>query len=467
MGSASVRNITFALGILSLALGMLAIVISKGNVFFLEACILLALGFVLPFLSFMENSKDGQGKEVTIKLPIKTYLVIAFLTQMFLAPFFYDTFNFQHWLYAADLFAQGINPYRFCYESGIFDIFPYPSMFLYLMLIGREVLQAFGQRLFLVFFKSLLTISNVLAGYFIYKMIVALKGDLNLAKKATCLFIFNPLLVFVTSVQGEFDPLVILFTVLATYFFVVKKERVLSALCLGVGFSLKLYPLLLLPFFLVYVENLKKRVMFTLLVGVPMLLASMPFLILDCPAYINVAFNTGGGPGPFSPWQSMLIKFLAIPLFRLSFTLSLFGAILVTLLLLRDRKLITNIFLCFVGIYLALPFIHENHTAWILPFVALGTKKGRLVYMASLFPFLHLLLFTGAFDMAGLPYWLSSWVGPEKTTLYSIYKVIGVEVSLILPALFVIPFLGVYTYILAKRIYAMANIDGVFLKSSR
>lgn len=426
---------------------------------------MLALGFILPFLSFMENSKDGQGKEVTMKLPIKTYLAIAFLTQMFLAPFFYDTFNFQHWLRAADLFAQGINPYRLCYESGIFDMFPYPSIFLYLMLIGREVLQAFGQRLFLVFFKSLLTISNVVAGYFIYKMVVALRGDLNLAKKATCLFIFNPLLVFVTSVQGEFDPLVILFTVLATYFFVVKKERVLSALCLGVGFSLKLYPLLLLPFFLVYVENLKKRIIFTLLVGLPMLLASVPFLILDCQAYINVAFNTGGGPGPFSPWQSVLSRFLAIPLFRLSFTLSLFGGILITLLLLRNKKLIANIFLCLVGIYLALPFIHENHTTWILPFVALGTKKGRLVYLASLFPFMHLFLFTGAFGMNGLPYWLSSWVGSEKAALYSIYNIVGDEVSFVLPALLVIPFLGVYIYILAKHIHTMVSIDGMFTKT--
>jgi len=136
-------------------------------------------------------------------------------------------------------------------------------------------------------------------------------------------------------------------------------------------------------------------------------------------------------------------------------------------LLLRDRKLITNIFLCFVGIYLALPFIHENHTTWILPFVALGTKKGRLVYLASLFPFLHLLLFTGIFGIAGLPYWLSSWMGPEKASLYSIYNVISEEVSSVLPALLVIPFLGVYIYILAKRIYTMANIDGVFLKSSR
>lgn len=435
---------------------MLLIVIGKGSIFFLGSCILVTLGFVLPFFSFIVNTPEG--KREAERLTIKNYLIIAFLAQVLIAPFFYDTFNFQNWLSAANLFAQGINPYQFCYNLQIFDMFPYPSMFLYLISLGYEVLQAFGLRWFLVFFKSLLAISNVVSGYLIFRIVIALKGDSHLAKKAACLFVFNPLLVYVTSVQGEFDPLVILFTVLAAYFFVLNKRLTLSALSLGVGFSLKLYPLLLLPFFLVYVKNFKKKVTFTLLVIAPMLLASLPFLILDYQSYINVAFNTGGGAGPFSPWQSSLGDFLAVPLFRLAFTVSLFGAILIMLLLLRGEDLITNIFLCLIGVYVTLPFIHENHITWVLPFVALGTKKDRLLYVASMFPFLHLVLFTGASGMSGLPYWLSSWVGRETALLYSIYRVIPEEFQSVLPALLVIPFLTVCIYLLAGHIFAMLKI---------
>lgn len=455
MKNTEIKKFGFILGIVLLVSGMLIVVVTKGSVFFLEAYIMIALGFVLPFLSFMENNNCEPYNEKTKKLSIKTYLIIAFLIQIFLAPFFYDMFNFQQWLSAADMFAQGINPYQFCYESSRFDLFPYPSTFLYLMVIGREIFQAFGQTALMIFFKSLLIISNVVTAYLIYKIIIALNDDHTLAKKATCLFIFNPLLVFVTSVQGEFDPLVILFTVLATYLFVVKKSLVLSSLSLGIGFSLKLYPLLLLPFFLIYIKNLKKRAAFILLVMAPILIVSIPFLILNYQAYINVAFNTGGGPGPFSPWQSGLIEAFSEPFFRLFFTLSLFGVLIVTLLLLHNRKLVTDIFFCLIAVYITFPFIHENHITWVLPFAVLRTKNVRLIQIATLLPFIHMLLLTGISSMSGLPYWLSSLIGHEKALIYSLYANIGAESSLVLSGILVTPFLAVCIYILAKYIYAM------------
>lgn len=449
------RNRIFVLGTLLILSGVLVIALAKGSELFPLACSAIALGLILPFLSQIRKIKGKvsiDAKET--KLPsLKICMVIGLLIQLSMAPFFYDVYNSRNWLRAANIFSNGANPYQFCQRLGIFDMFPYPAMFLYLMLLGRQVFQVLGQTGLALFFKSLLIMSNLLAGGLVFRAVSAQKGSNSLARNAACLYIFNPLLIFVTSVQGEFDSIVIMLTVLAAYLFVVKKKSALSALSLGIGISLKLYPLFLLPFFLARIENWKQRVIFALLSAIPMIVSSVPFLILDYVAYISVAFNTGGGSGPLSPWQSWLGGFFAEPLLRLAFTLSLFGALSVGLLILRGQELFSDFFLCLICVYATIPFIHENHVTWILPFIVLGARRIRLAHIASLFPFLHLLLFTGAFGSSGLPYWLSSWVGADIASRYSLYNVVGRSAAAVLDVLIVVCFLAICYYVVAESFY--------------
>lgn len=69
------------------------------------------------------------------------------------------------------------------------------------------------------------------------------------AEKVLFLWFLNPLVIFVSSVHGQFDSLPALMTVLATLFFY-RQQYLLCGTAIGLGVMLKIYPLFLVPFYL-------------------------------------------------------------------------------------------------------------------------------------------------------------------------------------------------------------------------
>ncbi len=89
-----------------------------------------------------------------------------------------------------------------------------------------------------------------------------------------------PIPILETGLGGHFDPVVVLATLIAFYFFM--KDKVLfSGIFLGLGFALKLYPMFLAPIFFLSLGKWKDRITFTIAFFTIPFLASLPVLFVD------------------------------------------------------------------------------------------------------------------------------------------------------------------------------------------
>ncbi|MGA1820960.1 MAG: glycosyltransferase 87 family protein [Thermoplasmatota archaeon] len=89
-----------------------------------------------------------------------------------------------------------------------------------------------------------------------------------------------PVGILESGLAGHFDPVVVI-SVLLSYLFLIRGKPIISGLFLGAGFSLKLYPIFLLPVFLLGFRKWKDRgILLAGFVSV-FLISSLPILIRD------------------------------------------------------------------------------------------------------------------------------------------------------------------------------------------
>ncbi|MDP3888899.1 MAG: glycosyltransferase 87 family protein, partial [bacterium] len=97
-------------------------------------------------------------------------------------------------------------------------------------------------------------------------------------KIAFTLWIFNPLAIYTSFMTGQFDIMAVFAVVTALYFVSVKKEN-LSVISLGLGGALKMFPLLLLPFFIFSLgKNWKSKITLAVLGLLPYFITILPFI---------------------------------------------------------------------------------------------------------------------------------------------------------------------------------------------
>ncbi|MEM2897594.1 MAG: hypothetical protein QXG01_08535, partial [Candidatus Bathyarchaeia archaeon] len=93
----------------------------------------------------------------------------------------------------------------------------------------------------------------------------------------------------------NWDMIAIFFSLLSIYSFI-KGRRRLSALSLGLGVSAKIYPIVLLPVFLIEEGLWKKKGFFILTMAVPIILLNAPFMILNFETWFKTwTFLAGWG----------------------------------------------------------------------------------------------------------------------------------------------------------------------------
>ena len=239
---------------------------------------------------------------------------------------------------------------------------------------------------YLILLKLPILIFDLLVGFLLYKL---------MGKKALTLWLFNPLTIVLLYVFSNVD-IFPLFFVLLSYLFYKKEKNLLSAILLGVGAGFKMYPLLLLPFFLIGQKNLK---------GVVVYLAStlgVFFLIL-------VPFM---GPAML---QSSLVSGLSTRIFQgqisLGFGESLYPAVigLVVIYLLAYLKKDIPMENWIVILLLTLFSFTHFHIQWLMwgaPFVLmvwLKNEKARpLLLVATLLAFAIPLMYNDKFMGASL-----------------------------------------------------------------
>src|SRR5262249_37757969 len=146
---------------------------------------------------------------------------------------------------------------------------------------------------FLVWIQIPIILADAAIAYVIYLLVGSRRGA---AKHAAALYALNPLPIILCTWQQQIDAIVILFVMLAVYYYI-RGNTAWSALSLAVGIGLKGYPILLLPVFLIHIPSWKRRLYFVVLAIFPVLASFAPFLLEDSSNVVRDVLSYSGYAG--------------------------------------------------------------------------------------------------------------------------------------------------------------------------
>lgn len=319
---------------------------------------------------------------------LKRLFLIAFFSFSFIIfsrVFFLETYpDFSVYYSGSKTFFFGENPY--IARPGFFSNYVYPP-FVLLLILPFTLLPIYAASVFFVFLSI---ISLFLGVYFCLKALKAFTITTYLLTLSFCMLSFPAKF---TLGMGQVNLILFCLLSLAIYFINIKKQK-LAGCFLGFCFAIKLFPLLLLPYF-VFQKQWK-------------LLISSAFTIILL--YVVAAAATGVNlqifflqnvlPGIGTSYQSAYYNqalsgfFARLPIERevgeqLKIITSLVFVVISLFILFRSRKKkkLQNIAFSFI-ITLSLlvnPFSWQHHFVWLIfPFIAtffsLGKKNKSYIF---------------------------------------------------------------------------------------
>ncbi|MGI5826002.1 MAG: hypothetical protein ACOX50_01165 [Patescibacteria group bacterium] len=208
------------------------------------------------------------------------------------------------------------------------------------------------------------------------------------------LWLLNPIVIFVSFIQGQFEIIPSFFLLLSLYF--AKKENIyLSALFLGVGGAYKNFPfLLLIPFLIILCRRTYQKLLFIIISMLPYLLSIQLFLNKDFLSALT-----------FSENLKMLDLGIWIGSEKISIYIILYLVLIVFLI--KEKKYNFEILIkygfLFYLIYFLTTFWFPQRLLFLIPFLLLViARKGNisrfLPLLYNLFFAYTLFLFPGLFD---------------------------------------------------------------------
>jgi hypothetical protein len=189
-----------------------------------------------------------------------------------------------------------------------------PPMFAY-MLYAMGLCFGAGQvqfRIFFSFVDSLIPIVIYLIGSHAWGRKFGIVAALSYA--------FCPINFLEIGLEGHYDCIPVLFVTIS-YLFLLKKRPFLSGMSLGLAFAFKIYPIVLLPFFLMWFKTIKHRAFFFCGFPIPMILSTIPIFIVypsglfDYLSYQTVEWQAWGLiSGPFVRFFGKTVFGIHIPM---------------------------------------------------------------------------------------------------------------------------------------------------------
>ena len=206
--------------------------------------------------------------------------------------------DFSIWLHVIRSFENGLPLYR---DGGGFS---YPPLFAYWLQLLGVVGKAGAPHFYVVSHSAVnlapfdllgtvfgnlvvklpLMFSDMLTGYFIYRIVFLVSADFEKSKTALFLWIFNPLVIFVSSVNAQIDCLEVAF-LMAAFLSVLKSEYVLAGLLLALSIDTKLMTIFLVPIFFAHIfrkESLKSALSFMMSLSIWIFIVALPYLSVSC-----------------------------------------------------------------------------------------------------------------------------------------------------------------------------------------
>jgi hypothetical protein len=144
-----------------------------------------------------------------------------------------------------------------------------------------------------------------------------------------------PIGIICIGLSGHYDCVVALFTLIAL-FFLFRNKPSLSGLSLGVAFALKIYPAVLLPFYVSKQKNWKDKIIYIISFAIPTIIADGALFILSPQAFNEYIIEESGwvGTSAFSSIIEMMIGTNIIFSVKISWiVLGIFGLLILWLLI--------------------------------------------------------------------------------------------------------------------------------------
>jgi Gpi18-like mannosyltransferase len=273
---------------------------------------------------------------------------------------------------------------------------------------------------FLLIAKMPMIVSDILGGFFIYKLVLKLRnGNEVLARQAFALYVLNPLLILVTAIWGSFDSVAALFTILSLYYLLCKGSALKAGVCLGIAIGIKLYPVLILPVILIQVKGKKENAKFLISSLATPGIASLPFFVMNPGLFIMGLTNTYGNTGTFSIWSEFVTPLLeafvgpaASLIVLIASTFLLLVGVCVLFMLMNKLRTdpATGCLIVLSYVLLMAQMVHENYFVWALPFLVLVSGR-KYLNAIWILPMANAMMFNQISSYAinspsGIFYWL-------------------------------------------------------------
>lgn len=203
------------------------------------------------------------------------------------------------------------------------------------------------------------------------------------------------------GLSGHYDSVVVFFTVLSV-FLLFRKRLELSGLSLGIAFGLKMYPIVLLPFFLSTLKTWRERILYTLLFLVPTVLADGLLFVMSPSAFHAYLAEESQWTGLISIPRTIEMMFGITEIFSVRITwivLGIFGLLILWLLydwlslhreknLIKWFKIIIILFVIHNGFYVLFGFLFYDFS---LSVALLAVSLFFLVAVLLLIKYLHVI----------------------------------------------------------------------------
>jgi dolichyl-phosphate-mannose-protein mannosyltransferase len=290
----------------------------------------------------------------------------------------------------------------------------YTPGYFYILLVLGWIKKAFvlNGLLLTQLFKLIPNLSDIVTAFLIYKIIE--KKSLKGAFLAFIFYVFNPALIFNSSIWGQVDSFLALLMLAAFYFLIEKNNIVASALIYGCAFLVKPQALFLFPILFVWLikkYNFKKSIVYIAVFLLTSVILAAPFfshdpffglprMILqmgkDYPYTTLNAFNFWQLLGNWQPDNTL---FLGVSNFIWGLLLFIISNIVLITPLLINKKIgkkryYLSAALILFSFFLFPTRIHERYLLFYFPFmlVAAFLHKSRLLIINYIFmSFLHLI----------------------------------------------------------------------------
>lgn len=253
----------------------------------------------------MKNVKEIEArKKRHLNRKTKAFL-IGLIVRFALAPFTGHPWDVKIWIDVGKRVFAGQNVYDVGVKTNWYwGYYAYPPLWM-IWCVFSYIFSA-NQYFMILVLKIPIIIADVFAAQAVYDVVLQRTKDEQKATKAFMFYFLNPFVILVGSIWGMFDAVPMILTFLSTIY-LYNGRNTKSALALGLGIALKVYPAFLLPLYFFYMVYKRKEGFFDVLkylltCAAPTVVLSIPFLILNYKSYLTQILFHAGHIGQLSWW---------------------------------------------------------------------------------------------------------------------------------------------------------------------